>query len=569
MRKKLKNIGLILVFISSLAYVSCHKDEIFSDEEQLAARETGSKNIICNGKRVLRFNTLAELQQAHFQLFKQYTIGNQNEQILVDYETTHNFYSLRKKEEDMDNGIIPDDPTFDETNFTFDPVFETLLNQDGMIIIGDRLYIWDSGCLIQSIPFSCANYENLLAFYNAAKTNSIGAMHSIFVNNDMQHINTCDDPNYDFEAISENGGRVEEGRVETKSKNGCGYEVVINSTITGCINGWNTYKISFADIKPINAGSALNIFYISSAFGDLDGLEFSNTGLPNSYGSYPLTFQDQNYGFVVPFSGEFFMRIPAGETNVFTVSLLSTMGLLGGNSCPSFDSVDIDNSCPFTIVGDVGNVSSSQATWDFSIPEADACQIGEGKVIWNFGDGTIITGGSSIIHTYMLPCSMTEINVTAIVEGPVCGVTDKMLTKKGIPYGNPCMRENYKFPKYPLSNSTKLNGKNFKLTARLKQNAFGKSVFESLFKCRINGTKIIKSIGPIYYPTANNGSCTERDIASVVGQKATNGKNRNKQKVKSASFFHINAENPYKVNFIHSSAGLNHNLTADNLYCSQ
>ncbi|PZQ88582.1 MAG: hypothetical protein DI548_04765 [Flavobacterium johnsoniae] len=218
MRKNLKSIGLILVFICSLIYVSCHKDEVFSDEEQLAARDTGSKNVSCNGKRILRFNTLTDLQQAHRQLYQQYESNNQDEQVLANYETTINFYSLRKKAEDMADGIIPDDPNFDETKFTFDPILETLLNQDGMIIIGDRLYIWDTGCLIQSIPFSCANYDNLLAFFNAARTNSTDAMHSIFVDYNMQNINTCDDTNYDFETISENGGKVEPNRVKTKSK---------------------------------------------------------------------------------------------------------------------------------------------------------------------------------------------------------------------------------------------------------------------------------------------------------------------------------------------------------------
>ena len=565
MRKNLKSIGLILVFICSLIYVSCHKDEVFSDEEQLAARDTGSKNVSCNGKRILRFNTLTDLQQAHRQLYQQYESNNQDEQVLANYETTINFYSLRKKAEDMADGIIPDDPNFDETKFTFDPILETLLNQDGMIIIGDRLYIWDTGCLIQSIPFSCANYDNLLAFFNAARTNSTDAMHSIFVDYNMQNINTCDDTNYDFETISENGGKVEPNRVKTKSKNGCGYEVVINSDFVACNGQWNTFKISTQFIKPIDANDPLNFFYVSSAFGDLNGLEISSS-LAGPYNNIPLTFQDQNYGYLVPLQQNFYVRIPAGDTNIFTISVLSSIELLQGNSCPSFDAVNIDNSCPFTIKAHKQYANSSEASWIFSItvPDTPGCEIGEGKILWNFGDGTIVTGGLTETHVYSMPCSMQHLTVTATIGGLACGVTGKLLTKDNIPYGNPCMRENYKFPTY----KSNVNGKKLKLSAKMKRNASGKTALKHVFKWSVLGNKTIKSVGAIYNPTANNGSCMEVNIASVIGPKTTNGKKRNKQKERFSSYYHINAMNPYKVIFTHSN-GFNHTLTADDLYCSQ
>lgn len=564
MRKNLKSIGLILVFISSLAYLSCHEEEVFSEEQAASARPMAFNGEICNGKKILRFNTLAELQQEHLQLFQQYEAGNQEEQILVDYEDSHNFYSLRKKEQDMDNGIIPNDPTFDETLFTFDPILETLLNQDGMIIIGERLYIWDTGCLIQSIPFSCSNYGKLLDFHNAAKTNSTDVMHNIFINNKMQNVNTCDDNNYDFESISENRGKVEPNKFKTKSKNSCGYEVIVNSELKTCTEEWNTFYISYQDIKPLNANNPLNFYYISSAFGDLDGLEFSYNGLPGTFFAIPLTSEDQNYGYVLPFISTFYMRIPAGDLNSFTINLLSSIGLLQGNSCPSFDSVTIDNNCPFSILAIKGNANSSQATWTFSIPQTAGCPIGEGKVTWNFGDGTIVTGGPSIIHVYSMPCKMQHLTVTAIIGGITCGTTDKLLTKGNIPYGNPCMRGNYKFPTY----KTTYNGKKLKLTAKIKTRNSGKVVFANLFKWRKDGTKTIKSIGSIYNPTANNGGCQQVDIASVIGTKVTTGKKRNKQREKRSSLFHINAEDPYKVIFTHSD-GFNHTLTADNLYCSQ
>lgn len=562
MRKNLKSIGLILVFIISLVYLSCHTDETFKEGET-AARDMAFNGEICDGKKILRFNSLTELQQAHMQLFQLYEAGNQEEQILIDYEDSHNFYSLRKKEQDMDNGVIPYDATFDETNFTLDPILETLLNQDGMIIIGERLYIWDTGCLIQSIPFSCSNYGKLLDFYNAAKTNSINVMHNIFISNQMKNTNTCDDTNYDFETISENRGKVEPSRFKTKNKNGCGYEVVVNSTLKSCTEEWNTYEISFEKIEPLNSGNALNFYYVSSAFGDLDALEFSNA-LTGSYASIPIGNEDETYGYVIPFTGTFYMRIPAGDINTFSISLVSSIKLLQGNSCQASDSVAIDNNCPFTITADKGNVNSSQATWTFSIPTTNGCPIGQGKVTWDFGDGTIVTGGPSIIHVYSMPCKMQHLTVTAIIGGVTCGMTDKVLSKGNIPYGNPCMRQNYKFP----SKSAQWSGKKAKFSAKIKTNNSGKVKIVNLLKCRITGTKIIKSTGSIYNPSANNGSCQQANIASVMGIKSTNGKKRNKQKERFGSLYHINAEDPYKVIFSHSN-GHNYILTADDLYCSQ
>lgn len=561
MRRHLKNIGLILVFISSLIYLSCHPEEVFSDKPT-AGREIEFNGEICDGKKILSFASLAELHQEHFNLYQQYEAGNQEEQILVDYENNHNFYSLRKKEQDMDDGIIPDDPTFDETEFTFDPILETLLNEDGMIIIDGWLYVWDSGCVIQSIPFSCSNYENLLTFYNAAKTNSTDLMHHIFISKGMKNTNTCDNANFDLESISENGGRVIINKPRMKNKNGCGYDVVLNSQLMSCDGEWNTYKVSFESIEPLNASNPLNAFFITSAFGDLAGLEFgTNLG---SFGSIPLTNEDETYGYVVPYFDTFYVRIPAGDINIFSISLTSTINLFSGNSCMSSDTVAIDNNCPFSIVAVKNNVSSSQATWTFSIPSTNDCPIGGSKVTWNFGDGTTITAGFTVTHTYTVPCKMQYLTVTAIVDGPVCGTTNKLFTKSNIPNGNPCMREAYKFPTHKGT----LNGKKYKVDARIKRTASNKAVCKNKFKCRILQNKTIKSIGSIYSPTANNGSCMQGDISTVVPPKTTDGKKRNRQRVSSTVSYYIDAMNPYKVHFTHSN-GFSYLLTADDLYCSQ
>ena len=247
--KRLQMTLKIATFIMSISFLilaiqSCVYNDSFAS--QSAVNETLEADFngeICDGKKILRFNTLQDLQQEHLNLYQHYVASNEDEQTLIDYENNHNFYSLRKKENDIDDGIIPDDPTFDELAYTFDPILETLLNEDGMIIIGERLYIWDSGCVIQSIPYSCENYNVLLHFKVASLNNNVTQMHELFYDYKMQNINTCDDPQFDFETISENGGRVDVRDVpQAKNKNGCGYSVVVNKELIGCDNGRNIFN---------------------------------------------------------------------------------------------------------------------------------------------------------------------------------------------------------------------------------------------------------------------------------------------------------------------------------------
>jgi uncharacterized protein YfkK (UPF0435 family) len=312
MKTNLKAFALILLIISSSVFICCNDE--FEEDERNGRKLKNDENFdgeICNGKKILSFNTLADLQQEHLNLYNQYILNNEEEQVLVDYESTNDFYSLRKKEQDMDEGIIPEDPIFDETNFTFDPVFETLLNEDGMIIIGEKLYLWDSGCIIHNIPFSCSNYENLLNFYHAVKNNSSDAMHSIFINNNMTNINTCDDASYDFESISENGGRYDAQKPRVKNKNSCGYDVVLNSKLISCEDGFYAYEVSFENIAPLGAGTPLNLFTLSSSSGDLTGVQLSILGSPW------MDIPDGSVYLPIPevgFESSFNIRIPTGAS---------------------------------------------------------------------------------------------------------------------------------------------------------------------------------------------------------------------------------------------------------------
>ncbi|AWM12755.1 hypothetical protein DI487_01945 [Flavobacterium sediminis] len=566
MKTNLRITGFILIFLSFLVFYSCFPDDNVTEKQtnSQTAKTTQSFNgVICDGKKILKFGSLADLQQEHLALYQQYEANNQDEQVLVDYENLNNFYSLRKKDQDMDDGIIPNDPNFDETNFTLDPILETLLNEDGMIIIDDRLYIWDSGCIIQSIPFSCSNYLVLLDFYHASLSNSPDQMHDLFVHYGIQNINICDDPNFDFEEISENGGKVNGEEPRYKNKNGCGYDVVVNSKLTSCDNGFNTYEISFESIVPLGSTAPLNVFYVSSPFGDLSQVEAA-TALAGSYGAIPLTNQDQTYGYIMPFTDTFYLRIPNNLSDTFVVTFSSAVNLFTGNSCLALDQTTIDNACPFSISAIKNAVNSSQSIWTFSITSGSGCTFSADKVTWNFGDGTSITGGLTETHTYSSPCSMEYFTVTATIQGTACGVSNPVFIKSNIPVGNPCMRKNYKFPTY----KDNVNGKKVKLTAKLKRNVFGKSVFKNVFKWRVTGSKTIQSAGNIYNPSATNGGCMQVNISSVVPSKTTTGKKRNVQKEKFPALYHIDAADPYEIHFSHSN-GFNHVLTASGLYCSQ
>lgn len=573
--KRLQMTLKIATFIMSISFLilaiqSCVYNDSFAS--QSAVNETLEADFngeICDGKKILRFNTLQDLQQEHLNLYQHYVASNEDEQTLIDYENNHNFYSLRKKENDIDDGIIPDDPTFDELAYTFDPILETLLNEDGMIIIGERLYIWDSGCVIQSIPYSCENYNVLLHFKVASLNNNVTQMHELFYDYKMQNINTCDDPQFDFETISENGGRVDVRDVpQAKNKNGCGYSVVVNKELIGCDNGRNIFKISFESIEPLGSSNPLNLFYLTAAFGDINDLEFALQNIPGQFAGIPLDFEDENYGYLLPFAGTFYMSAPQTMGMQIDITLVSTINLLTGNSCAASDSININLTCPLSIVAEKIYFNSSTAKWSFTFPIGASCGNSVQKITWDFGDGTPpVTAGPSIMHEFNQPCNYTEFTVTASVTGTICGTDyfgDSAISYYfKVPAGNSCNRTSYKFPTY----KTSVDGKKMKLSARIKYRN-GKSIFKNIFKWRKPGDKTIKSIGTVYSPTANNGSCVQVDISTLVPPKTTNGKKRNKQKVKVYSINNINANDPYKVQFTHSS-GFSYTLMATNLYCSQ
>ena len=167
--KKLKLTSLWLVCTILLFSCEPHLTEAVQLEE-LDNQSQFSSGPICDGLPIMKYTSLSEIQNAHRDLYNEYEI-TQDEDTLNQWEESLYFYSLRKKDEDMDNGIIPDDPNFDSWNYTSDIILETILNQDGMVIIDNYLYLWDDGCVIHRIPYNgCEDYSIMLNFSDFAKT---------------------------------------------------------------------------------------------------------------------------------------------------------------------------------------------------------------------------------------------------------------------------------------------------------------------------------------------------------------------------------------------------------------
>ena len=115
----------------------------------------------CNANPILEYSSVADLQAEYNQLKAALDAAGDN-QPLIDFETNNAFYSLRNKDEDMDNGIIPIDSTFDSWDYSSDDILQSILNEDGMVIIGNDLYMWSDGCVGFKTPFSCNNYDGLI-----------------------------------------------------------------------------------------------------------------------------------------------------------------------------------------------------------------------------------------------------------------------------------------------------------------------------------------------------------------------------------------------------------------------
>ena len=149
-------------------------------------------------QNILEYPSIVDVQNEYNQL-KTQLHATTDEQPLIDFENQKAFYSLRKKDQEMDDGIIPDDPDFDAWEYTSDEVLATLLNEEGLIIINGELYIWSDGCTGFKAPFDCNNYDGLVRMIKEFHKDVItdASYHTYLTTYGFELVNLCEST-FDF-----------------------------------------------------------------------------------------------------------------------------------------------------------------------------------------------------------------------------------------------------------------------------------------------------------------------------------------------------------------------------------
>lgn len=568
----MKTINFFLVLFSFVALFSC--DDI-EDVDQLKTGLSGDGvpfeptdpflyGVNCDDKKVFKFNDLDDMQAEHKMLYDNYIAGGEEEIVLIEYENSKNFYSLRAKDYDMDNGIIPEDPDFDPFNYTSDSILETLLNQDGMVIIGDYIYMWDDGCVIHRKPYNnCSDYitmQNFQSFmfnYSGTPGEQVELMN--FRNNDnIEDINICEDYRFDFESISESGMVLDNHHPFPQGEDRgaeCGllsfieHDVISNDPVEQKIIikfEENSFSPPGATVIPTflidNSSDYGSIKIISASIPGYDGMEWSFLG-----------------GDVFQYTGKWFeIEIDysdLGSIPLLSVKLETVIYPFSSHSCFDNDSLELNIECPLSI-------SKKPINYDFGeynfVMEGLEDYVGYYEITWNFGDGVVenIVGVNSINHQFPVPCLLASTyNVTASIsfgQYPPCSYNPleaEVITAS-------CVRTTA-----TEKDSDKYEGRKYRLKIKLKQKSgiFGPgSKLKYVFRYRKNGDKEINSFGVMKMATGSG--CANVDISSMMPTIIQSGKKRLKQKFNSENFFGIDLDNPFDVNFSHSN-GLNKTLS--------
>lgn len=555
--KKLKLTSLWLVCTILLFSCEPHLTEAVQLEE-LDNQSQFSSGPICDGLPIMKYTSLSEIQNAHRDLYNEYEI-TQDEDTLNQWEESLYFYSLRKKDEDMDNGIIPDDPNFDSWNYTSDIILETILNQDGMVIIDNYLYLWDDGCVIHRIPYNgCEDYSIMLNFSDFAKTYdaSPGAQEKLsdFLNHyNITNINICDDNRFDFETISEEGIEVKNDEPENIEKGTkCGFQSFIKHEILSHDAATSTISIKLTAnfVAPIGS-DPLSAFYISNV-SDFTSVKITGSSLLNFI---PIDWNIEGAGYAYPAKWmilEIDYSNPSTFVPLLLVDLIGTVNPLSGDSCSDNDTLALSLDCPISISKEP--IDAKNGKWKFTLEGLGSAQ--NYAISWDFGDNSpvqTITNNNSIIHTFPLPCYAMNFNVTASIEKINLCVSSAVTSLE--------LYDTCKRTKMSEKFKGKVDGKKFKLKIKIKErwSLFGGGTkIIHKFRYRKNGTKNITPSGPIF--EASGLTCLQQNINSHMPSVSQSGKKRLKQRFVSNNDYLIDLESPYSVNFSHSN-GFSHTLT--------
>ncbi|WP_420571418.1 hypothetical protein [Kordia sp.] len=548
--------------LSLLLFVGCKNDDYVEEQSEstgFVQKAGGSGYTLC-GKTILKFNTLDQVQNTHRNLYENYHTSGEDEDVLIAYEMSKGLYSLRKKEQDMDEGIIPDDPDFDTFDYTFDTVFESMLNQDGMIIIEDYLYLWSDGCVVVRIkPPNCKNYKALLNLQELVKRGQLKDRDISYYVNELgvEMINICDDPRFDFESISETGTHVDNSADYSGDERGmeCGFQPVVSWEILDHNDDEKTIKlrIDAHSIAPIGS-DPIYFTYLDNAdtFTSVT-IKENSLGLPESI------WGDNFYGY----PGEWFVvEIDYTDSDTAPIAnfrLYGAVYLLTPNSCSGEDTLDINLECPIGI--SKNPVDADSGLWEFSVEGLD--HLTESYSIeWTFaGAGTtttlIVYDASGANNTFPVPCESMNFGFSAFINSSE--VICKNQLSGNLDSGGYCTRGDISIasPK-----GVKLDGKRIRCKTKLKKRADifgGQTIAKSKIKHRKKVIRSINSSGSLLMISGLD--CVPVDIASILPPVSQPEATKKKLKQKAnAGFARLNLAEPYSVNFT-TSSGYSHTLT--------
>ncbi|WP_452600833.1 hypothetical protein [Pontimicrobium sp. MEBiC06410] len=561
----IKNKIAFCFMLSLFALVGCKQADDFV-EESTKNPSTFSKGQVGTslcGKTILKFADLGHIQNVHTNLYNQYQASGEDEQTLIDFEQAEGLYSLRQKEQDMDDGVIPNDPSFDAFDYTSDDVFAAMLNEDGMVIIGGYLYVFSDGCVAHRIPFKgkgCFAFDVLLHFNDLVKSGNATNNGSMdFYRNEagVEDIDICGDPRYDFESISEAGGKFDNDNPRTeKSGADCGFVANIAHDILAHDPINQTIEIRFDASSIAPAGSNPLYSMLIDNLSDYDSIDITNASIPTLIGIDWTTATGGADGFAYP--GEWVQILvdysSATTAPILNARLLGSVAPLSGNSCSDTDSVSIDLACPISM--SMQSINATNGEWVYTIEGLEG--LSGYEIVWNFGDSTTTTvnGSNSVTHAYGVPCGTNTYTITATIQKIEGLCKTVVLSPNPVTVFDVCKRRTLS-AKYKVNYS----GKKVRLKMKIKKQASifgGKTKFKNVMRYRKTGTKTISSSGTVYLQTGN--TCTPTNVASVLPSVNQSGKKRLKQKVKDGNIYYADLNAPYQVQFSHSN-GFNYVLT--------
>lgn len=535
----------------ALAFVSCSKIDMDKKDGTFAYGH------LCDQKTIMAYSDWEHLRNEHKFLYNNFISGQEEESVLESFESSKTHYSLRKKDNEMDDGIIPDDPNFETFDYTTDEILEAILNQDGMVIVGGELYIWDDGCVIYKTKFSCKNYQVLLDFRDKLKAHALNP--SVNLKEDIaklrtqykiSEINKCIDARYDLETISEDNLEFNSDTIPyvNSRSSGCGYNAFIYSEILS--NNSTTKKARLklsANTIQVAGANPTFAFYLPNITAN-NQVKIITGSIPNfvTNADWYTGLSSDDQGIVYP--GEWMeIEVDYALINQLQVKLRSVVYPFSGNSCLSEDNITINLNCLIFI--SKKPLNALNGTWQFDIQGLTV--LPTQQVIWDFGDGSshqVVVGQTSVVYSYTVPCAEEDYTVIATIEGYTgCG---NPFTVDNVLVGDPCKRD-----KWRKVDTFKLSGKNAKLVIKIRDKYFNggtASILKNKFRWRVSGEKSIETSGTVFKTVGSN--CLPEDLSAAFGTQPVkkNAKGRLVQKLDNGTHYAFDVNLPYTVTFKHT-----------------